>query len=197
MAQQYVSSVPSDGSLKPGIASFFESFYAVSDTAAAHEQYADHFTSDAKLIMASKETSGRDGIIEMRHGMWEKVASRSHKPSMVYTFGKGGDDVMLHGTVDYELKDGKKAEGIEWAARARFGSEHGNLKMVFYQVYLDTAAMAEVPIVPVSYYHQASNGMNITMPPRDGVLGNYIADKAATHEGTTIRRHVDPIPRNH
>jgi hypothetical protein len=72
----------------------------------------------------------------MRHGMWEKVASRSHKPSMIYTFGKGGDDVMLHGTVDYELKDGKKAEGIEWAARARFGSEHGNLKMVFYQVYL-------------------------------------------------------------
>jgi hypothetical protein len=160
MAQQYVSSVPSDGSLKPGIASFFESFYAVSDTAAAHEQYADHFTSDAKLIMASKETSGRDGkakkkrmeidvyrffqsahvipagIIEMRHGMWEKVASRSHKPSMIYPFGKGGDDVMLHGTVDYELKDGKRAEGIEWAARAKFGAENGGLKMVFYQVYL-------------------------------------------------------------
>ena len=72
----------------------------------------------------------------MRHGMWEKVASRSHKPSMVYTFGKGGDDVMLHGTVDYELKDGKKAEGIEWAARARIGSQHGHLKRVFYQVYL-------------------------------------------------------------
>jgi hypothetical protein len=72
----------------------------------------------------------------MRHGMWEKVASRSHKPSMIYPFGKGGDDVMLHGTVDYELKDGKRAEGIEWAARARFGTEDGNLKMVFYQVYL-------------------------------------------------------------
>jgi hypothetical protein len=76
------------------------------------------------------------GIIEMRHGMWEKVAKRSHKPSMIYSFGKGGDDVMLHGTVDYELKDGKRAEGIEWAARARFGSEHGSLKMEFYQVYL-------------------------------------------------------------
>jgi hypothetical protein len=76
------------------------------------------------------------GIIEMRHGMWEKVASRSHKPSMIYPFGKGGDDVMLHGTVDYELKDGKKAEGIEWAARAKFGAENGGLKMVFYQVYL-------------------------------------------------------------
>ena len=43
---------------------------------------------------------------------------------------------MLHGTVDYELKDGKRAEGIEWAARARFGAEEGGLKMVFYQVYL-------------------------------------------------------------
>ena len=43
---------------------------------------------------------------------------------------------MLHGTVDYELKDGKRAEGIEWAARARFGAENGSLKMVFYQVYL-------------------------------------------------------------
>jgi hypothetical protein len=72
----------------------------------------------------------------MRHGMWEKVASRSHKPSMIYPFGKGGDDVMLHGTVDYELKDGKRAEGIEWAARAKFGAEDGGLKMVFYQVYL-------------------------------------------------------------
>ena len=43
------------------------------------------------------------------------------------------------------------------------------------------ACHSEVPIVPVSYYHQASNRMNITMPLRDGVLGNHIADKAATH----------------
>jgi hypothetical protein len=59
---QYEASVPEDGSLKSGIASFFEAFYAISDTAEAHEQYADHFTRDAKLIMASKETSGRQGI---------------------------------------------------------------------------------------------------------------------------------------
>lgn len=60
---QYEASVPEDGSLKAGIASFFEAFYAISDTADAHEQYADHFTSDAKLIMASKETSGRQGML--------------------------------------------------------------------------------------------------------------------------------------
>lgn len=43
---------------------------------------------------------------------------------------------MLHGTVDFELKDGKSAQGIEWAARARFGAESGTLRMTFYQVYL-------------------------------------------------------------
>jgi hypothetical protein len=95
-----------------------------------------HQSTLVKSIQSAHAIPTLIGIIEMRHGMWEKVASRSHKPSMIYTFGKGGDDVMLHGTVDYELKDGKRAEGIEWAARARFGAEEGGLKMVFYQVYL-------------------------------------------------------------
>lgn len=62
---QYNATVPGDGSLKPGIQSFFEDFYAISDTAEAHQQYADFFTKDAKLIMASKETTGRDGEIPM------------------------------------------------------------------------------------------------------------------------------------
>lgn len=77
----------------------------------------------------------------MREGMWEKVAKRSHKPSMIYSFTKHGDDVMLHGTVDYDLKNGKKAEGVEWAARAKFGSENGSLRMTFYQVYLVSVAI--------------------------------------------------------
>ena len=60
---QYKASVPSDSLVKPEITKFFEDFYQISDTgtAEAHEQYADQFTKDAKLIMGSKETSGRDG----------------------------------------------------------------------------------------------------------------------------------------
>jgi len=68
--------------------------------------------------------------------MWEKVAARSHKPAQIYAFAKSSDDVMLYGTVDYELKDGKKAEGIEWAARAHFSPLGGQPKMDYYQVYL-------------------------------------------------------------
>jgi hypothetical protein len=71
----------------------------------------------------------------MRQGMWEKVEKRSHFPQKLYTFGAGSDDVMLYGTVDYELKDGKKTS-VEWSARSHFAEEDGQLKMDFYQVYL-------------------------------------------------------------
>lgn len=71
----------------------------------------------------------------MRHGMWEKVAKRSHKPAQLFSFGAGSDDIMLYGTVGYELKDGKSTT-VEWAARAHFVEEGGVLKMDFYQVYL-------------------------------------------------------------
>lgn len=73
---QYEASVPEDGSLKAGIASFFEAFYAISDTADAHEQYADYFTRDAKLIMASKETSGRQGILSPMDVMRQQKLTR-------------------------------------------------------------------------------------------------------------------------
>ncbi len=71
----------------------------------------------------------------MRKGMWEKIAKRSHKPEKIFSFGPGSNEVMLYGTVKYELKDRKKTE-VEWSARARFVDEGGALKMEFYQVYL-------------------------------------------------------------
>ena len=67
--------------------------------------------------------------------MWEKVAKRSHKPIQIYAFGAGSDDVMLHGTVDYVLKDDKKTT-TTWGARAHLEHEGNELKMDFYQVYL-------------------------------------------------------------
>ncbi|KAK3616363.1 hypothetical protein LTR56_026005 [Elasticomyces elasticus] len=139
---QYSAEVPNDELVKPEIKSYYENFYAVSDTPDAHEKYASLFTKDARLIMASKGVSGRDEILEMRKGMWEKVAKRSHKPTKIFSFGAGTNEVMLFGTVDYELKDGKKTT-VEWSARAVFTEEDGDLKMSFYQVYLDTAAMSQ------------------------------------------------------
>jgi hypothetical protein len=47
--------------LDPDFKSFFQDFYATSDTPAAHEHYVKYFTDDATLIMASKKAQGSTG----------------------------------------------------------------------------------------------------------------------------------------
>ncbi|EPE36775.1 NTF2-like protein [Glarea lozoyensis ATCC 20868] len=137
----YTSTYPTDTKVDPGIKTFFEEFYKISDTPNAHDLYAQQFTKDAVLVMASKRCEGSDEILTLRKGMWEKVAARHHNPLKIFPFGSGSEELMLHGTVDYELKDGKKAK-VDWAAKADMAKEEGKWKMKFYQVYLDTAAMA-------------------------------------------------------
>ncbi|KAH7360576.1 hypothetical protein BKA65DRAFT_188723 [Rhexocercosporidium sp. MPI-PUGE-AT-0058] len=140
MAHSYKSAIPPGIQLDEGIRAFFEEFYKTSDTPDAHDRYADSFTADADFIMASKRARGRDEILALRKGMWATVASRLHTPVKIFPFGSGADELMLFGTVKYELKDGRKAE-VEWAARAKMAKVDGEWKMGFYQVYLDTAAM--------------------------------------------------------
>jgi len=74
-------------------------------------------------------------ILAIRKGLWEKVSNRAHFPEKVYPFGANSDEIMLYGTVNYELKDGRKAT-VDWAARAHMIKEEGQVKMDFYQVYL-------------------------------------------------------------
>ncbi|TVY73624.1 hypothetical protein LSUE1_G006180 [Lachnellula suecica] len=142
MAHSYTSSYPSSTPIDAGIKAYFEAFYKTSDTPDAHEEYAGFFTKDATLVMGLKVGKGYDEILNIRKGMWAQVASRLHSPLKVYPFGEGAEEVMLHGKVAYTLKDGRKAE-VDWAARANFvKNESGEWKMSFYQVYLDSAAMA-------------------------------------------------------
>lgn len=57
----YASEYPAGIDFDPAYKKFFEDFYAVSDTPDVHENYADNFTDDATLIMASKTVKGRAG----------------------------------------------------------------------------------------------------------------------------------------
>lgn len=61
MAHTYKSGFPAGVQVDDGIKSFFEEFYKTSDTPDAHEKYADSFTEDATLVMASKKGVGRHG----------------------------------------------------------------------------------------------------------------------------------------
>lgn len=57
MSVSYASEYP-DISVDPAVKAFFEKFYAISDTPDIHERYAQSFTPDATLIMASTKVSG-------------------------------------------------------------------------------------------------------------------------------------------
>lgn len=58
---QYTSQYP-DVPVDPAIKKYFEEFYNTSDTPGADEKYANSFTEDATLIMASKTVKGRPGM---------------------------------------------------------------------------------------------------------------------------------------
>ena len=50
---------------------------------------------------------------------------------------------MIHGSVDYALHNGNNVS-VDWAGHAQFvESDDGNLRMKFYQVYLDSAPVAQ------------------------------------------------------
>lgn len=57
---EYSSSYP-DVSFPASYRKFFEEFYKTSDTPDAHERYAEFFTEDATLVMASKTARGHAG----------------------------------------------------------------------------------------------------------------------------------------
>ncbi|TKX27601.1 hypothetical protein C1H76_0025 [Elsinoe australis] len=67
---QYKSSWPASQQHDPAYVSFFEKFYQVSDTPDAHDEYADSFTPDATVIMASKKVEGRDGYFPLTSYPW-------------------------------------------------------------------------------------------------------------------------------
>ncbi|KAE9379173.1 hypothetical protein N431DRAFT_327436 [Stipitochalara longipes BDJ] len=139
MAHSYKSEYPAGVQVDGGIKAFFEEFYKTSDTPDAHEKYADSFTGNATVVMASKRAEGREEILQLRRGMWVAVASRQHTINKIFPFGSGSNEAMLYGTVAYTLKDERKAT-VEWGARANLVKDGGDWKLHFYQVYLDSAA---------------------------------------------------------
>jgi hypothetical protein len=135
MAHSYSASYPPNLSVDPGIVSFFEKFYEISDTPPAHEDYADSFADDATFQVGIKQVKGKADILKMRQGMWEVVTSRKHTIYKVFPYGEKATEFMLYGKVQYGFKDGRETS-VEWAARAEMTNDGGKWRFRFYQVYL-------------------------------------------------------------
>lgn len=132
----YTGQTPSSVPVDPRIVSFFEKFYEVSDNPEAHEEYAQSFTPDADFVMGTKKVAGYKDILTLRHGLWSgPVKTRKHKLEKIFPFGKDSNELMLYGSVDYVLKNGKSVN-VEWAGRAVMVEYQGALRFAFYQVFL-------------------------------------------------------------
>jgi hypothetical protein len=72
--------------------------------------------------------------------MWAAVTSRHHVVTATYpaSDASGEDAVMMFGTVDYTLTNGRSLT-TEWSSRMVFDESGEKLK--FYQVYLDASPM--------------------------------------------------------
>lgn len=69
--------------------------------------------------------------------MWAHVKSRKHTVEKLFPFGPNSQEVMLYGSVEYDLKNGKHVD-VDWAARAVLiqSEDDGKWRMSFYQVYM-------------------------------------------------------------
>ncbi|KAI6781178.1 fungal specific transcription factor [Emericellopsis cladophorae] len=136
----YKSEYPSGVHVDPEIKSFFENFYAISDTPGDHDKYVDQFAPDATFVLASNKSTGHEQIKQMRLGMWANVTSRKHTIPKIAPLNDS--EFLLYGTVAFELKSGDKA-ALDWAGRAEIEriSDDGKWRFKFYQVYLDTGAL--------------------------------------------------------
>lgn len=140
----YKGSTPTSASVSVSsrIVAFYENFYAVSDNPDTHEEYARSFTSTADIIMGTKAAKGYDEILELRKAIWAgPIISRKHILEKIFPFSE--NEVMVYGNVTYGLRNGKEVT-VDWAGRTVFEDADGDdgLKMRFYQVYLDSAPVA-------------------------------------------------------
>jgi hypothetical protein len=153
MASVNQPSYPGDITFDLAIKDFLEKFYAASDNPeVTAEAYADNFTDDATLVMGKNRAVGRSGlqyrsilaapnvliiaeIAALRRPMWNEVSARQHQPLMVFPFGSNAREVMLYGTVSYQMKDSRRSS-IEWSARAVFTVVEEAVRLQFYQVWL-------------------------------------------------------------
>jgi len=118
-------------------ANFIKGFYAVSDDPTKLDDYVAHFTPDAEVKMGiAPSATGAEGIRKLRSSMWSVIATRHHRPMGVYVLDAEAREVMVYGDLDLGLKNGERVY-IQWSGRIVFGPGP-DLKMSFYQVYMDT-----------------------------------------------------------
>ncbi|CAO1621743.1 unnamed protein product [Sympodiomycopsis kandeliae] len=125
------SEIPSE------IAQFIREFYAISDDESRHEDYVNSFVSESEGVQFQigpmKPATNSAGILSWRKEKWLPVAERNHIIKDVFAHPSKLNEYMLHGEVEYSLKDGSSGKA-SWGGWMLFNDKKD--KMVKYTVWL-------------------------------------------------------------
>ncbi|GAA5845157.1 hypothetical protein JCM9279_005456 [Rhodotorula babjevae] len=119
---------------------FLARFYQASDRPDAIDEYLSFLAPDVDFVMGLNAVKGHDAVRQIRQNMWGGVVERVHRPQAVFAAGEA-NELMLHGTVSYGLRDGARVDDVGWAALVVF-ADGDELKMRRYQVWLDGAPLS-------------------------------------------------------
>lgn len=123
----------------PAVKSFIERYYAVSNDADVHDDYAGLFTSNGEFSMNEKKATGTQQIRDLRKGIWSHVPGRDHSPVQIYTHGDDQMDLMILGEVSYKHHHGHET-AADWAAKMKLQKENGEIKVAKYHIIVDSKA---------------------------------------------------------
>lgn len=122
----------------PDVKKFIEKYYAVSNDADVHDDYADLFTSDGEFSMNDKKAQGTKQIRDLRKAIWSHVPGRDHSPVQIYTHGDDQMDLMILGEVSYKHHAGHET-GADWAAKMKLEKQGDKVKVVRYHIIVVSA----------------------------------------------------------
>ncbi|ODV67105.1 hypothetical protein HYPBUDRAFT_153028 [Hyphopichia burtonii NRRL Y-1933] len=127
----------------PTLKQFIIDFYLISDTKPSEEYdpYLERFTGNALLIMGSSKVEGHEAIRTMRQNMWSKIVKRHHVVKNVSAIKS--NQYLLNGYIEYTFVNGQVLV-TDFAGHMEFEPDSTPLKILFYQVYMDTSPTKEI-----------------------------------------------------
>ena len=146
----------------PAVKAFIEKYYAVSNDADVHDDYAGLFIPEGEFSMNDKKAIGTKRnspptffplpshkfysslnptktfntspeIRDLRKAIWSHVPGRDHSPVQIYTHGDDQMEPMIHGEVSYKHHAGHET-GADWAAKMKLEKQGGEIKVAVYHI---------------------------------------------------------------
>ena len=154
----YNFAFPSSFPFESKLMDFIKEFYRTTDDPSAVESYLECFTEDAVVergVLSFEGHQGKHysccplaiccntcqyltlhaGLSALREAQWQRTESTVHRLLQLYPACDDPAECFISGTVDFVMREGWSG-GTDYAARMKFTTKDGVVKLNSYKVYL-------------------------------------------------------------